>query len=378
MIPVDTICSPTRPPGRRGVDCRSLLAGLRPGPGRSGEVLSLTFFVDATETDDLGRRRSGIASCVREAFGPEAPPFSVVAQAPEGGAGMALEAVVLADPGPGIVVRRRVAGGLTWTLVEGNDVRQLHAAGIVADAGAGDAGARAREAIAGAEAVLAAEHMDFGNVIRQWNYLEGMLELRPDGMRQGYQAFNDARSIAYGKCAFPHGYPASTGIGQAAGGILIEFVAVDGPADVRVAPISNPRQIDAHRYSEGVLIGEPLDGVVGKTMPKFERAKRVVRGGESVVFVSGTAAILGERSVGIGDVAAQTRTTIENISVLVGGEKLTCVRGYVKRAEDIPVVRRVCEEAYGDVPALFVKADVCRDELLVEIEGSLTQRGKSE
>ena len=42
----------------------------------------------------------------------------------------------------------------------------------------------------------------------------------------------------------------------------------------------------------------------------------------------------------------------------------------MKRADDVPVVRRVCEAAHGSIPALYVRADVCRDELLVEIEGA--------
>ena len=72
------------------------------------------------------------------------------------------------------------------------------------------------------------------------------------------------------------------------------------------------------------------------------------------------------------DVAGQRRTTIENIAELVRGEPLSWLRAYVKHAADIPVVREVCEAAYGPIPATYVVADVCRDDLLVELEGALT------
>jgi enamine deaminase RidA (YjgF/YER057c/UK114 family) len=206
-----------------------------------------------------------------------------------------------------------------------------------------------------------------------------MLDLRTAGDRecQCYQAFNDVRTLAYGRSGFPAGYPASTGIGQAAGGVLIEFVALEAPAEVRVEPVSNPRQVDAHRYSEGVLVGEPLADRDGKTAPKFERAKRVVRGADEVVYVSGTAAIVGERSVAPDDVVAQTRTTIENIATLLSDETPSYLRAYVKREEDMPAVRSVCDAAYGRIPALYVRADVCREELLVEMEGVLVRTAGS-
>ena len=108
--------------------------------------------------------------------------------------------------------------------------------------------------------------------------------------------------------------------------------------------------------------------------PKFERAKRIRHGDGEVVLLSGTAAIVGERSVAHGDVEAQTATTIDNIGALIGARRLSSLRAYVKHANDIPIVRRLCESAFGDVPAVFVTADVCRDELLVELEGTVVAR----
>jgi enamine deaminase RidA (YjgF/YER057c/UK114 family) len=333
-------------------------------------VLSLTFFVDATDPDAYALAKEEVHALVRETFGPHPPPASVVAQPPEDGRSVALEAAVLA--GGRATVERRTVDGLRYTVVTGEDARQVHG-GSASERGM-DTAARAKEAFAGMEAVLDRERLTYGDVVRQWNYIERMLDVRAAG-RQGYQAFNDVRTLAYGRSEFPFGYPAATGIGQAAGGVVLQFIALDTRPDVRVVPLSNPRQVDAHHYSSCVLVGEALDELPGKSPPKFERAKLVARGDRRVLFVSGTAAILGEESVGASDVAAQTETTIENIAELVGGAGLSHLRAYVKRAEDIPVVRRVCEAAYGPIPALYVRADVCRDELLVELEGALVENG---
>jgi len=212
------------------------------------------------------------------------------------------------------------------------------------------------------ETVLRVEGLHFGHVIRQWAYVEGLLD---DG-GASYQTFNDARAVAYAGSPFPAGYPAATGIGQAAGGVVLDFVALDAPG-ATITPLSNPRQTDAHRYSRAVLAGE------GRCAPKFERAKRIRHGGMETILVSGTAAIVGERSIAPGDVAAQTATTIANIRALTGSRRLSRLRAYVKRTADFPAVRRLCTDAFGNIPAVYVQADICRPELLVEIEGALVR-----
>ncbi len=41
---------------------------------------------------------------------------------------------------------------------------------------------------------------------------------------------------------------------------------------------------------------------------------------------------------------------------------------YVKRQEDYAKTRAVCEQYVGDLPTIYAVADVCRPELLVEVE----------
>ncbi|MHC4940026.1 MAG: chorismate transformation enzyme, FkbO/Hyg5 family [Planctomycetota bacterium] len=323
-------------------------------------LLSLTFF--------SGSPIEGLADLVRARFG--SVPTTVVAQPPLGRGGVALEAAVLAAADAS--VEWRSCEGAAYSLVTDGCARQVHGGGIACDWPRDATAVQALEAFDRMRAVLRAESMDFGHVVRQWGYIEGLLEIRADCPRghQRYQAFNDVRTQEYDSAEFPAGYPAATGIGQAWGGVALEFIALDC-ADARIEPVSNPRQTDAHHYSGGMLVGESLDRIHAKSTPKFERAKLVERGDDRLVFVSGTAAIVGERSVAQGDVAEQTRTTIENIAALVGEGHLSRLRAYVKRASDFATVRSICSEAFGPIPANYVQADICRPELLVELEGAV-------
>ncbi len=215
------------------------------------------------------------------------------------------------------------------------------------------------------------------SVIRQWNYIEHITG-RVSG-RQTYQVFNDVRARFYGNHFEGTGFPAATGIGMSRGGIIIEFVAVDAPEAVSL-PVDNPVQVAAHDYSEAVLVGE---GPVCKATPKFERARYLELFGKKQIFISGTASIRGEQTVGIGDPEEQTRVTIDNMVRLYSGESLKALseqalepvyghaRVYVKNRKDYFRIRNTFWHSYGALPVVYIQADICRDELLVEIEGKV-------
>ncbi len=44
-------------------------------------------------------------------------------------------------------------------------------------------------------------------------------------------------------------------------------------------------------------------------------------------------------------------------------------RVYVKNSSDYSKVKTACEKYISDVQAIYLKADICRPELLVEVEG---------
>jgi hypothetical protein len=189
---------------------------------------------------------------------------------------------------------------------------------------------------------------------------------------QNYQLFNDIRQYYYGIYKRNSIYPAATGIGMEAGMVTLDFFAVKKNEAVRITRITNPKQINAYSYGQTVLVGSPIQANELKKAPLFERAKYIGTNEEALVFISGTASILGELTIGINDVNLQNRTTIANVTELTAQENCpsySYLRVYVKRPEDTGTVREICTQRYGNIPILYVQADVCRDDLLVEIEG---------
>lgn len=206
-------------------------------------------------------------------------------------------------------------------------------------------------------AILEQESMPIDSIVRQWNYIERITFEDQDN--QHYQEFNDARSELYSRCEWANGYPAATGIGALAGGVTIDFDATVG---LSVAAVDNKLQVAAHAYSKEVLLGEKSK----KTTPKFERAKL----SNDLLYISGTAAIRGEESLVGVSAAEQTRITLENIDELLREGECGAARSlrvYTKYKEDFEQIREVVEE-YAPYDALYIFADICRDELLVEIE----------
>lgn len=233
------------------------------------------------------------------------------------------------------------------------------------------------------KSLLDFEGFEVKDIDRQWNYIEDITgeEYVEGQCRQRYQEFNDARSHFYANQQWSDGYPAATGIGTQGGGVVVEIDAAV-KSGLRSVGIDNALQVSAHKYSEEVLEGE----VECKTTPKFERARAIVY--ESIfgdqkaqIYVSGTAAIRGEESLD-DDVELQTLATLENIEFLISKNNLKnfgvelmqiprvqSFRVYIKKDEDFEAVRRIMVRKYPTVSTLYVKSEVCRRELLIEIEG---------
>jgi len=220
-------------------------------------------------------------------------------------------------------------------------------------------------------------HFPLVSIVRQWNYIESILGFDSDEQR--YQAFNNVRSGVYGTTFEQNGYPAATGIGMNQGGVIVEFVAVKSTECI-LKPIDNPEQIAAHHYSKEVLLGEDCSL---KTTPKFERARYLELFGKKLIFISGTASIRGEKTVGPGDATAQTETTIANIQKLYSPEVLRFIgqnntvpkynhaRVYIKNRSDFAAIKKTFKKHFGNLPVVYIIADICRNDLLVEIEGKV-------
>ncbi len=215
------------------------------------------------------------------------------------------------------------------------------------------------------------------SIIRQWNYIENIIGKEDEEQR--YQEFNNVRAAFYATHFTDTGFPAATGIGMNRGGIIVEFVAVNSNEAVSL-PLNNPEQIAAHGYSEKVLVGGKSSI---KSTPKFERARYLELFGKKQVFISGTASIRGEQTVGIGNPVEQTEVTIQNMQKLYSEAVLPKISGnslrpkygharvYVKNRTDFAAIKKTFKNYYGSLPVVYLIADICREDLLVEIEGKV-------
>ncbi len=342
--------------------------------GTAGQVVRLVFFGASQTNVDYQRQRQEIGRQVRSCFGSRCPAYSYVAQKSLT-ADWAVEAYCVDDLFEGSVLYKE-CGNLPYVILQGESCSELIAGGVSGEDVDAPVRKQSEEAMEQMGRILAEEGFEVDGIVRQWNYLERITEF--DGDCQRYQEFNEARSGFYASAAWSNGYPAATGIGMQRGGVVIDFTAVKSERCLSL-PLDNALQVAAHAYSQQVLQGR-LSEDLGKITPKFERARVVDSGDERMIYVSGTAAIRGEQSLkGVG-VVAQVEITLENIRYLISGEnlqkkgiigegELVMVRVYLKYADDLEAVKACIGERLPEVPVIYLLADVCREELLVEVEG---------
>jgi len=210
--------------------------------------------------------------------------------------------------------------------------------------------------------------LGYDTVLRFWNYFPA-INAETHGIER-YRQFNAGRQNAF--LAHEHkvigNVPAACALGSDAGDLTIAFLAVRR----EVIAIENPRQVSAYHYP----------GEYGPRSPTFSRAGLVTLNGKPMLFVSGTASIVGHQTQHPGNVAAQTRESMLNIDTVVREARRHAPEAdlalselyykvYIRQPEHLAEVRREIERYVGGpVQALYLRADVCRADLLVEIEAT--------
>jgi len=202
-------------------------------------------------------------------------------------------------------------------------------------------------------------------LLRLWNYLP-RINAESHGIER-YRQFNIGRQDAFLACArgVSGNVPAACALGSASGRLNIAFLAT------RATPIGieNPRQVSAYDYPQ----------LYGPRSPTFSRASRTRVGDDTLLFISGTASIVGHQTLHPDDIAAQTRESMANIAAVLAeanrlGEPAFSLadlhyKAYVRHASDLARVRDEMERLIGRGDRiLYLRADVCRADLLVEIE----------
>jgi chorismate lyase/3-hydroxybenzoate synthase len=223
---------------------------------------------------------------------------------------------------------------------------------------------RAREAYL--QIVETVRSEGYPNLIRVWNHFPRLLE-HESGLER-YQAFCAGRSLGFELEGFKldGDLPAASAVGSSGEGLVVVFLATKR----EVSSVENPRQLSAFRYPPRY----------GPRSPSFARATVVDWGRESQLYVSGTASIVGHESVHLGDPLAQLRETAENLRLVLASatcNRITTLldapnplyRIYVRHERDFPAIREALTPVIGAAARrLVLRGDICRDELLLEIE----------
>lgn len=205
------------------------------------------------------------------------------------------------------------------------------------------------------DAALQLCDMQFTQVVRTWFFNHHLLDW--------YDAFNTSRDAFFReKQMFQHVVPSSTGIegGNPTGAALQAGALAIIPAnkEITVTAVPSPLQCAALEY--------------GST---FSRATEIQEPGVRRLFISGTASISPDGKTQFdGDTAAQIKRTMEVVNSILHFREmdLSCTTRaltYFKHTEDIPLFDVWRKETNTpDIPAIRIHNDVCRHDLLFEIE----------
>jgi chorismate lyase / 3-hydroxybenzoate synthase len=137
--------------------------------------------------------------------------------------------------------------------------------------------------------------------------------------------------------------------------------------------IENPRQVSAFRYPRQYA----------PRSPAFSRA-RLKRWGESLhLYVSGTASVVGHETRHPHAALAQLGEAIRNLEALLAQASraepqlppghlpdLSLLKLYVRPGVELPPLQAMLQGLLGSqTPCLLLSGEICRRDLLVELEG---------
>jgi chorismate lyase / 3-hydroxybenzoate synthase len=219
------------------------------------------------------------------------------------------------------------------------------------------------------------EKFGYSSVFRMWNFIGDINRDNAEGL-EVYRDFCRGRAEAFEQCRVDfEQFPAATGIGSRGGGVAFYLLACRSGGHRH---IENPRQVPAYHYPKRY----------GPRAPRFARAtylpSRAADGVGGQIFVSGTASVVGHETAHGGNLVKQCQQALENIELVISPGNLAAhgvsashglrdmrnIKVYVRKFEDIPTVRGICREAFSaDANIAYFTVDICRADLLVEIEG---------
>lgn len=200
------------------------------------------------------------------------------------------------------------------------------------------------------------------HLLRVWNYMPA-INSEENGLER-YRSFCLGRHDALlneGKYS-EEGLPAASALGSDKGHLVLYFISSKHPGQA----VENPRQVSAYRYPEQY----------GPRSPSFSRAMKVGQNMQDI-FISGTASIQGHETRHSDNVEKQFQETVFNINTLikeshckpVAMQDLSVLKIYLRNENDYARIKDLVSAIAPHTPAIYLKADICRTDLLLEIEG---------
>jgi chorismate lyase/3-hydroxybenzoate synthase len=215
------------------------------------------------------------------------------------------------------------------------------------------------------------ENCEFPALLRMWNYFPQIND--ETGGLERYRAFCLGRHIALNNWHYTEdSLPAASAIGSHASGLVIYFLA----ARTSGLQVENPRQVSAFHYPKQY----------GPQSPSFSRATLKNWGNHQHLYISGTASIVGHETRHVGDVRNQLEETLTNMRAVLEQAnnlhgchcrdiaELDAIKIFIRREEDSKLILQLIDKQLSGTHCAIaaVKGDICRSNLLLEIEGHYT------
>jgi len=205
------------------------------------------------------------------------------------------------------------------------------------------------------QAVLALAGFELTDTVRTWFFLENILAW--------YDAFNHARTKIYSGLKFRTGsLPASTGVGAK---------NPNGTALALAAWALQPLEQSAR----AVEIASPLQCPAPAYGSSFSRAMETPLDNGRRLFISGTASIApGGKTLWIDDMRKQVELSMDVIEAILRSRGFTFANftratAYFRHAADARIFSEwLVANKLEHMPVVSAQCDVCRDDLLFELE----------
>jgi chorismate lyase/3-hydroxybenzoate synthase len=205
--------------------------------------------------------------------------------------------------------------------------------------------------------------------LKIWNYVPGINQGQGDEELYRQFCLGRADAVLIDPGDSPP-LPAATAIGSDAEepALQVYFLAAALPG----LDVENPRQVSAWRYPRQY----------GPKSPLFSRGTILRLNGSQQFLISGTASVVGHQTHHENQVANQLSESLRNVqSLLQEGHRLTgdsharldadgMLKVYIRDPADLDLIQKTLDaEAPAEIPRIFLQGDICRENLLTEIDG---------